>query len=236
MPTFENIDGNRLLTIFQELIRHKILVKVYLPRTDFESLTLIIETNESDRQPIFKIDVPAGLHQALAETKSKRLAFEFNSYDQVTHRFVSVIHAISGRTISLSYPTFIQRHQQRDNFRVRVPSNSFAYLSIDDLDIQMEMENISQGGAYCYCLNKFKPVLTEGMKINELELVFAHKRHQFAVSVQRAVIKRMESSHRPKQFGIAIEFIKIKRHPKLLLVQLIYEMQRSFLQSRHKTV
>ena len=41
MSKFENIEGNKLLSIFQQLISQKILVKLFLTNSDFESLTLV---------------------------------------------------------------------------------------------------------------------------------------------------------------------------------------------------
>jgi hypothetical protein len=67
-----------------------------------------------------------------------------------------------------------------------------------------------------------------------MELYFTFKNQCVNVSIQRTMIKRMEIRHRPKHFGLAFEFIQIKRDAKKLLVQQIYELQRAFLQNRLK--
>jgi c-di-GMP-binding flagellar brake protein YcgR len=234
MSTFENIDGNKLLSIFQLLITQKIFIKVHLPQVDYESLTLVTDTRNEDRQPTFMIDVPKGLHKALAETKSNRLSFEFTSSDKVTHRFISDIETISKSAISLLYPAFIQRHQQRDNFRVKAPYDSHAIVTIDDNKIRMEIDNVSLGGVFCYCQNKYKSLITQGLELTGMELYFTLKNQCVNVSIQRTIIKRIESRHRPKHFGVAFEFIQIKKDAKKILVQQIYELQRAFLQNRLK--
>jgi c-di-GMP-binding flagellar brake protein YcgR len=234
MSTFENIDGNKLLSIFQLLITQKIFIKVHLPQVDYESLTLVTDTRNEDRQPTFMIDVPKGLHKALAETKSNRLSFEFTSSDKVTHRFISDIETISKSAISLLYPAFIQRHQQRDNFRVKAPYDSHAIVTIDDNKIRMEIDNVSLGGVFCYCQNKYKSLITQGLELTGMELYFTLKNQCVNVSIQRTLIKRIESRHRPKHFGVALEIIRIKRDAKKMLVQQVYELQRAFLQNRLK--
>jgi len=232
--TFENIDGDKLFSIFEQLISQKILVKVYLPQIDYEKLTLITGTHADGRRPIFIIDVPQGLHEAIADTDSNRLAFEFTSSDKVTHRFHSDIESISGNTMSLVYPSFIQRHQQRDNFRVKAPADSHAILTIDNTKMRLEIDNVSLGGVYCYCLNKYKPMMAEDQVLADMELNFTFKNHCVNVSIRQAKILRMESRHRPKHFGIAFEFTQIRRDAKRMLVQHIYELQRTFLQNRLK--
>ncbi len=236
MPTFENIDGEKLFMIFDQLISQKILVKVYLPQIDYENLTLITDTRTDGQRPIFMIDVPKGLHEALAGLESNRLAFEFTSTDKVTHRFHCDIDAVCGNTISMLYPSFIQRHQQRDNFRVKAPADSHAVLTIENTRMQMEIDNVSLGGVYCYCPNKYKPMMAEDRVLAEMELIFSFKNQWINISIQQAKILRTESRQRPRHFGIAFEFIQIKRDARRMLVQHIYEIQRAFLQNRLKTM
>lgn len=234
MPTFENIEGDKLLVIFQQLISQKILIKVYLPSIDYESLTLITDAQNDAKQPTFRIDVPKGLQNALADTKSKNLSFEFTSSDKVIHRFNSNIESISGNGINLFFPDFIQRHQQRDNFRVKASFDSHALVTINGQQLRMEIDNVSLGGVFCFCRNQYKPLIVQGLELTDLELCFTFQNQCVNVTIQRAMIKRLESRHRPKHFGVACEFVQIRRDAKKLLVQQIYELQRAFLQNRLK--
>ena len=234
MTTFENLDGEKLLSIFQQLVKQQILIKVYLRRVDYENLTIVTDTQANGRQQKFHIDVPKGLHAAIKESGSDQLSFEFPSDDKVTHRFTSEIAKIRPRTISMHYPPIIQRHQQRDNFRIKAPLDSFAAVLLDNLKIRMEIDNVSLGGLYCFCPNKFKASMTHGLEMTGMELTFTLRNQCTCVVIQKAAIKRLESRHRPRRFGIAFEFIKIGRDDKKLLVQLIYELQRFYLQNRLK--
>jgi c-di-GMP-binding flagellar brake protein YcgR len=236
MQTFENIDGTKLLSIFQQLERQKILVKVSLPKIDFESLTLVTETAANGKQQSFNIAPPKGLIPAIAEIKADRLSFEFTSSDHVIHRFASIIDAISEQTIVLRYPAFIQRHQQRDNFRLKVPYDSYAQVQVEDTQIRLEIDNISLGGVYCFCPNKYKALITPDLELADMQLFWTLKDNCCTISVQRCVVKRLERRHRPKHFGVAFEFVQVKRDARKSLVQQIYELQRSFLQNRLKVV
>jgi c-di-GMP-binding flagellar brake protein YcgR len=236
MTTFENLDGDKLLTIFRQLVNQKIFVKVYLPQVDYESLTLVTDTHDEDRRPTFRIDVPKGLHIAIKESKSEQLSFEFTSTDKVTHRFKSDIATVSNNSIALWYPSFIQRHQQRDNFRIKAPYDSYATVMVEEKMIRMEIDNVSLGGVYCYCPNKHKSAMAQELEMANMELIFTLKNQCSHVMIQKIAIKRVESRHRPKHFGIAFEFVKIKKDYKKQLVQLIYELQRVYLQNRLKNI
>jgi c-di-GMP-binding flagellar brake protein YcgR len=236
MTTFENLDGDKLLSIFQQLVKQQILIKVYLPQVDYESLTIVTDSRNDGRRPTFQIDVPKGLHAAIEESESKHLSFEFTSTDKVTHRFNSDIITIDNKYILMLYPPIIQRHQQRDNFRIKAPFDSYATVSLDDAMIRMEIDNVSLGGVYCYCPNRYKTAMAQGLELTGMEMIFTLKNQCSCVRIQQIAVKRVESRHRPKHFGIAFEFIKIKRDNKKLLVQLIYELQRVYLQNRLKNI
>ena len=236
MQNFENIEGNKLLSIFQQLINQRILVKVFLRKCDFESLTLVTAAQDDGKVQTFKIDAPKGIHDAIAETKTAGLSFEFTSTDHVTHRFDAEIDAVSLSGISLRYPPFIQRHQQRDNFRVKVPSDSYAIVTVADTQVRMEIENISLGGLYCYCPNKYKAFISPEIELADMELFFTMKSDYCTITIQRIQVKRTEPKHRPRHFGVAFEFTQIKRTAKKQLVQQIYELQRVFLQNRLNTM
>jgi c-di-GMP-binding flagellar brake protein YcgR len=236
MTTFENLDGEKLLTIFQQLVKQQILIKVYLRRVAYENLTIVTNTQSNGRRQTFQIDAPKGLHTAIKESGSDRLSFEFTSDDKVIHRFTSDIVKIGRKTIAMLYPAIIQRHQQRDNFRIKAPLDSFAAVVLENAKVRMEIDNVSLGGMYCFCPNKYKASITQGLVMSGMELTFTLKNQCSCVMIQKAAVKRVESSHRPRRFGIAFEFVKIRREDKQLLVQLIYELQRLYLQNRVKKI
>lgn len=234
MTTFENIVGSKLLTAFDQLNRDKTLVKISLENNEFESLTVVTRIDNEGASPIFDMDPPKGLIEAIAESKAKSIHFEFTSEDRVTHHFDAVIQNVTKDNVTLLFPQFILRHQQRDNFRVKVPFDSYAKLSIDDVELRMAIDNISIGGVFCFCPNKFKSKFTEQQCLDNMELLITLDTEFVIVGIQRVQVNRIESQPLPKHFGIAFEFRRIKRNDKKILVQQIYEFQRHFLQNRLK--
>ena len=229
---FENLDGEKLFSVFQLLVKKQILIKVYLPRGGYESLTIVTDAPSNGRQQVFQIDVPKGLHSALKESGDDQLSFEFTSDDKVTHRFTSKIATIGEKTLSMLYPPIIQRRQQRNNFRIKAPLESYATALLEGAKIQMEIDNISLGGVFCHCANKYKTAMPLGTELTNMELTFTLRNQCSSVMIQHVAVKRVERGHRPKRFGVAFEFTKISRDDKRLLVQLIYELQRMYLQNR----
>jgi c-di-GMP-binding flagellar brake protein YcgR len=232
MSKFENIEGNKLLSIFQQLISQKILVKLFLTNSDFESLTLVTGTQVDGALQIFRIDAPEGLAAAITASSAQKLSFEFTSSDRVTHRFEAEIDGWESNSVNLRFPLIIQRHQQRDNYRVRVPHDSLAIVTIEDAQIRMKIENLSIGGVLCHCLNRHKTMIREDLELTGMQLKLTHKNESCVILIQRLVVKRIEPALRVGHFGVAFEFIQMKKDAKKLLVQQIYELQRSFLQNR----
>ncbi len=234
MPHFENIEGAKRAAIFQRLMDNKTFIQVTLPKSDYDNLTVVIQVMNTDKDFSFQIDPPKGLLKAIAEAESPILFFEFTSDDHVTHRFKTSIQSITQDNITCESPPYIERHQQRNNFRVKVLYHSQATIFIDNTEIRMDIVNVSLGGVYCYCKNKYKPLFEEKPKLKNMELYFTLKDECFFIPIQRLKVNRIENENRHRQFGVAFEFIKIGREARRHLVQQIYELQREFLQNRLK--
>jgi len=232
MTSYENIEGPKLNTIFSGLAAEKTYVKVSLVHGNYESLTVVTQSQTDSNQNLFRIDPPKGLIDVVAESNASQLHFEFSSEDGVAHHFDSDIKTISEDTVCLHYPLFIQRYQQRDNFRVKVVFDSFAKLLIGETELRMEIENLSLGGVYCYCQNRYKARFEERQLFNGLELNLTMPNECYVVTIDQAKVNRMESKPRPKHFGIALEFIRLSREARKILVQQIYELQRQRLKHR----
>ncbi len=234
MPTYENIEGEKLLQLFERLINQQTLVNVSLPSTDFESLTVLTDTRKDGEILYFKIDLPDGLIASMSKSPPELLSFEFTGEGQLTHRFDAKLKDISESSIWLHSPDVIQRYQMRDNFRIKVMRESFATFETKDGQVNMEIDNISVGGVYCYCPNLHKPLMESYPIIKDLKLQVTAKTDCFSVPIEQALVKRLEPWMRPKHFGVAFEFVQINRQTRKQLIQHIYDLQREFLQNRLK--
>jgi len=234
MTSYENIEGPKLNTIFNGLASDRTLVKVSLAHGNYENLTVIAQSPQDNDQNLFRIDPPKGLIEAVAQSNASQLHFEFNSDDGVSHHFDSEIETISNDSICLHFPSFIQRFQQRDNFRVKVIFDSFAKVPTEETELRLVIENLSLGGVFCYCKNKHKTKFEEQQLLNGLELHITMPSECYVVPIDLARVNRIEKIPLPKHFGIAFEFIRLKKVSKKILVQQIYELQRQRLQHRLK--
>lgn len=235
MTAFETIDGLKIDSIFDHLIGERTLVKVCLPQTSYESLTLFTDVRKDQKSKAFRIDPPKGLMDNLRQAHTDRLEFEFTGPDQLLHRFEAEATSFSESDLWFEYPLKIARYQMRDNFRVKVRSDSFAELEIDEQKVRMKIDNLSLGGAYCLCKKKFKPLFAEDSRLEDMALKIAFKNEAFSSNIDLVQVKRIEPHVQPKFFGIAFEFIRMQNDVKKKLVHYIYEMQRQFLQTRLKT-
>ncbi len=234
MPTYENVEGEKLRQLFEQLINQQTLVNVSLPATDFESLTVLTGTREDGEILYFKIDLPDGLMAAMSKSPPEILSFEFTGEGQLTHRFDAKLKDISENSIWLRSPDTIQRYQMRDNFRIKVMRESYATFETENGQVKMEIDNISVGGVYCYCSNLHKPLMESYPIIKDLKLQVTAKTGCFLIPIEQALVKRMEPWMRPKHFGVAFEFVQINRETRKQLIQNIYDLQREFLQNRLK--
>lgn len=230
----KNIEGKHLHDLFDKLIREQILIKVSLPKTDFESLTVLTDTIWDNPTNLFQIDMPEGLISAMHNTKAEMMSFEFTGAGHLTHRFEAAFHDISENSIWLKSPAVVQRYQMRNNFRIKVHPDSYAILKIDGTPVRMDMENLSVGGVFCYCPNVHKPLLLAESKLENMALNVTARQDCFIIQIDQALVKRVEPWLKPKHFGVAFEFVQIQRTTRQQLIRHIYKLQRDFLQGRLK--
>ncbi len=234
MTTFETIEGLKIDSIFDHLIAERTLVKVSLPQTSYENLTLFTDVREDDNSKAFRIDPPKGLLDNLRQAQADRLEFEFTGPDQLLHRFEAPATSFSESAIWCNYPLEIARYQMRENFRVKVLGGSFAELEIDQQKVRMEIDNLSLGGVYCFCKKKFKPLFDGAGRLEDMTLKVAVKNDTFISKIDVVQVKRIERHVRPRFFGVAFQFIRMQNDIRKKLIHYIYEMQRQYLQTRLK--
>jgi c-di-GMP-binding flagellar brake protein YcgR len=234
MPTFQNIDGENIPELFNKLIQEQTLVKVSLPQTDFESLTVLTDIRNDGQIFNFQIDLPDDLMAAVSNAPLETMSFEFTGKDHLTHRFDAALQEITEKSIWLVSPAAIQRYQMRDNFRIKVLRESNATLEFDSVQVRMEIDNLSVGGVYCYCSNLHKPLFESYPKLEHMDLNITAKINSFVIHVDKFSVNRIEEWMRPNHFGVAFEFIQINKETRKRLIQHIYDLQREFLQNRLK--
>jgi c-di-GMP-binding flagellar brake protein YcgR len=234
MSNFEKITGPKVAEIIDELIVSKTLVKLSIPRHDFERLTIVIGTRRENDVLYFQIDSPEGLWAALQQAgQPETLRFEFLDEGRLPHRFEAPLN-VRGLEIWLQCPEYIQRYQLRSDFRIKAPANAHATALINETELKMQVDNISLGGLYCHCPNSAKAMLIKDQIIESLDLVLTFGGEYQMITIGRAVVRRLEGRTRQRHFGVAFEFTLMNGDVKKRLTQIIYGLQRDYLKSRMK--
>ena len=235
MPDFEKIAGQKVIEIFHQLHGDKTLVKISFPHMKYERLTVITNLRQHNNVRTFQIASPEGLNSIIQESEPGKISFEFTSSDHLPHRFTAAIQDAGPQEVWLTYPEYIQRHQLRNNFRIKVPTEDPLQVQIDQTEVHMIIDNISLGGAFCHCPNRHKPLFKERQRLERLEMSFTLGGHCIEVPIERAVVRRIDAVTRRKHFGVALEFTQMSNEARKKLTQQIYDIQRYYLQKRRKT-
>ena len=239
IPEPEHLSGPKTAEIIAWLATSHTLIKVSLPVGDYEGLTMIIETDQPEGHPVFQIDPPEGLIDEMSkgsQSEPMMLHFEFAGEDRLPHRFETPVASINAQHLWLHYPAEIQRLQLRDNFRIKAPSNAELVVPMEDRNIHMAVDNISRGGAFCHCSNVLKLRFSMGMSCDRLKLSIHMVGGSHTMAIDRAVVRRIERRVRPKHFGVAFEFTKIRPEARKQLTKIIYDLHRQFLKNRIKSI
>ena len=234
MADFEKIKGRKVIDLIQDLIKSKTLVKISITKNDFERLTVLLAIHVEKAGLIrFQIDPPEGLWVALRKLHQPTLRFEFLGRDRLPHRF-DVPFEDGGDEGWLPGPEIIKRYQLRNDFRLTAPANAYATALINEAEFRMSLDNISLGGFFCHCPNSAKALLFKDQIIEKISLVLVLDGEYRVVFIDRAVVRRIEGRTRQRHFGIAFEFAQITAEAQKQLVQLVYGLQRKYLQMRQK--
>lgn len=233
MTEFENITGDKMFDLIDALIRDRTLLTVSIPESDYAKLTMIIGAKGKGASGKFEIDPPEGMATLLQQHPNAKVTFEFSNDLKLPHRFQTTVDS-AGTEIWMAYPKAIRRYQLRNNFRIKAPDDAHCFATIQGRDIQMVIDNISLGGALCHCPNSSKSLIEMDQSIKDLVMKFSIGGKDLTLGVDGALIRRIESRARPKHFGLALEFVEIKPKSKKLLTQVVYELQRYYLQNRIK--
>ena len=234
MPNFEIITEQKAADLIGKLQKKRTFLKVSVPHRSYERLTLITDIKEVDSAPSFQIDLPEGLNATLDRSDNGRptLQFEFYADDQLPHRFESPVLQVVEDGVWLSYPEHIQRYQLRENYRIKAPEGAGLAVRVEETNIRMIVVNISLGGIYCHCPKRMKAQLPVDLQVASVKLDLTVEGEGHSVTIDRAQVRRVERSRRAKHFGIALEFIGIRKQARQKLTQIIYDLQRSFLRKR----
>lgn len=233
MANYEKIPGKKIHGLISALIKNRTLIKVAVPDIDYEQLTIVTGAKKGIGGPCFQIDPPDGLAQAIQDNSIKSLFFEFSAEDRLPQRFEAAVKE-AATEIWLRYPEIVKRYQLRNDFRIKVPPNAYATLFIAETKVEMVIDNLSLGGIFCHCPNRYKDLVSVGLQCGSIDMAFSYGGQRQIVSADRGVVCRLEGRTMTRHFGVAFEFTHLKANTRRRLTQIVYDLQRDYLRNRSR--
>jgi hypothetical protein len=233
------VQGEKLTELFNELVAKRIIISMNVIGAGFDRLTCITGiTNDADGCYLL-VDPPDDFEQAAAVKDLWHLRFNFNGPDHLEYIFSTRGGKFSEQGLKIPFPEHVERLQRRRNFRVNTLSGTQMHFKLKKIHGVIDLVNVSLGGVYgVLTKHNFKfmrgPVLKTDQQIYDVSLVFPgnHDRPGNTVYVKKAEVKRVEHDQDRGFYRFAFGFDEMEKQEQNKLTQVIYDLQRWYLQRR----
>ncbi len=233
------IEGQKLLELFKEIVEKKVIVSMVVVGADVELLTCVTELSESPAGNHLFVDPPRDFKEITATKKVTGLRFSFNGPDQVEYIFSVHDCELKNQYLKVPFPEYAERMQRRRNFRVDTLTDSEMHFRMKKIEGIIHMINVSEGGAYGVLVkHNFKfmrgSVLKLDQEVSDIKMVFPVDGDTpgDTILVKCARILRVEHDKERGLYRYAFKFKEIEKEEHDRLIQVIYALQRKYLQRR----
>ena len=233
------VQGKKLVELFYTMIEKKVIISMNVVGAGFDRLTCIIGLVESPEGNHLIIDPPEDFAVAAAAKDLWHLRFNFNGPDQLEYIFSTRGGVFCEEGLKIPFPEHVERLQRRRNFRIETLTGSQMHFQLKKIKGVMDLINVSLGGVYGVLIkHNFKfmrgPVLKVDQQLYNASLVFPGDENEpgTTVYVKRAEVKRVEHDQDRGFYRYALEFKELVKEEQKVLTQVIYDLQRRYLQHR----
>ena len=224
--------------LFKYLKDKRVLVKLVVKGTGYESVTVITGLRSRKTQNQFRIDSPNDFQIILQSKDCGNLYFEFNGQDKVLYTFETPSDPEwrSGE-VWIPIPDKVERIQRRKNFRLEAPMGTELVLRQLHPPIKMVVLDFSLGGLLCVVESareriKRNLMLTRGRTLKSLELLFRDDNVTTKIRIAEANIVRVETNPVTGYRQYAFQFMRLEKGEEKSLTKVLYSMQRKMLRQR----
>lgn len=239
MTEAEKIQGIKMIRLMEQLQRKKILLSMRLVGQNYERLTIIVRVPKDSNTSFFAIDPPKDLMNTVSKLSTWEIRFSFNGPDNLEYNFTTLGGKFSGNEAQLNFPDYIERLQRRRHFRLTVPVDTKLFFESDQGQQEINLTNISMRGALGI-LKTFnvkdqkQPIFKKEDYLKNLKIIFPFcvKDNKQEVTINKAIIRRAEHDPQNNLELYAFEFVSIDKDQEKLLIKIIYDLQRLFLQKK----
>jgi len=224
--------------LFKYLKDRRVLVKLVVKGTGYESVTVITGLRTRKKQGQFRIDSPDDFQIILQSKDCGNLYFEFNGQDKVLYTFETPPNPEwhSGE-VWIPIPDEVDRIQRRRNFRLEAPMGTELVLRQLHPPLRMVVLDFSLGGLLCVVESareriKRNLMLTRGRTLRSSELLFRDENVTTKIRIAEATIVRVETNPVTGYRQYAFQFMSMDKNEEKTLTKVLYSMQRRLLRQR----
>jgi hypothetical protein len=233
------VQGERLTELFNELVAKKIIISMNVIGAGFDRLTCITGVTTDADGNYLLVDPPDDFEGAAAVKDPWDLRFNFNGPDHLEYIFGTRGGEFCEQGLKIPFPEHVERLQRRRNFRVNTLTGTQMHFQLKKIQGIIDLINVSLGGVYgVLTKHNFKfirgPVLKMDQQIYDVSLAFPgdHDRPGCTVYVKKARVKRVEHDPDRGFYRYSFEFNAMEKDEQNKLTQVIYDLQRWYLQRR----
>ena len=239
MTEAEKIQGKKMIRLMEQVQREKTLLSMRLVGQNYERLTMIIRIPKDKNSSFFVIDPPRDFINTVSKLSTCDIRFNFNGPDNLEYIFTTLGCKFEHNEAQLNFPDYIERLQRRRHFRISVPIDTKLFLESDQTQQEINLTNISMSGTLGF-LKTFKvkdqekPIFNKEEYLKNIKIIFPFdtKGNKQEVKVNKAIIRRAEHDPQKNLDLYAFEFVSIDRDQEKMLIKIIYDLQRLFLQKK----
>ena len=233
------VQGEKLTELFNELITKKVIISMNVVGAGFDRLTCVTGITKGAGGNHLLVDPPDDFKEAAADKDLWHLRFNFNGPDQLEYIFSTRGGEIGEQGLKIPFPEHVERLQRRRNFRVNTFTNTRMHFKLKKIQGILDLINVSLGGAYGVLVkHNFKfmrgSVLKMDQQVYEISMVFPGDENEpdETIYVKRAEVKRVEHDQDRGFYRYAFQFKEMEKEEQQRLTQVIYGLQRKYLQRR----
>lgn len=233
------VQGEKLTELFNELVAKRIIISMNVIGAGFDRLTCITGITKDADGSCLLVDPPDDFEEAAAIKDLWQLRFNFNGPDNLEYIFSTRGGKFSEQGLKIPFPDHVERLQRRRNFRVNTLTGTQMHFKLKKIQGVIDLINVSLGGVYgVLTKHNFKfmrgPVLKTDQQVYDVKIVFPgdQDRPGNTVYVKKAEVKRVEHDQDRGYYRFAFEFDEMEKEEQSKLTQVIYDLQRWYLQRR----
>jgi hypothetical protein len=233
------VQGEKLTELFTDLVAKKIIISMNVVGAGFDRLTCITGITQDTDGNHLLVDPPDDFEEAAAIKDLWHLRFNFNGPDHLEYIFSTRGGAFCERGLKIPFPEHVERLQRRRNFRVKTLTGAKMHFKLKKIHGIIDLINVSLGGVYgVLTKHNFKfirgPVLKKDQQVYDVSIVFPgnHDQPGDTIFVKKAEVKRVEHDQERGFYRFAFEFKELEKNEQNKLTQVIYDLQRWYLQRR----